>query len=136
MHQKSRGRYGSPRVQAELRARGMRVGKKRVVWLMRAQRLAARRKRRSRRTTDSRHNGPIAPNVIERQLDAQAPDRVWVTDVTYIRAGEGWLYLAVIVDLFSRRVVEWAASATHDRALALAAQTPAFVAGDGVSRCG
>ncbi|XXY76669.1 DDE-type integrase/transposase/recombinase [Sorangium sp. So ce327] len=103
---------------------------------MRAQRLAARRKRRSRRTTDSRHNGPIAPNVIERQLDAQAPDRVWVTDVTYIRAGEGWLYLAVIVDLFSRRVVEWAASATHDRALALAAQTPAFVAGDGVSRCG
>jgi putative transposase len=121
VHHKSRGSYGSPRVHAELRARGMHVGKKRVERLMRAQRLAARRRRRFRRTTDSRHNGPIAPNVIERQFDAQAPNQVWVTDVTYIPTGEGWLYLAVILDLFSRRVVGWAASATNDRALALTA---------------
>ncbi|WP_437499251.1 IS3 family transposase [Sorangium sp. So ce1099] len=121
VHHKSRGRYGSPRIHAELRARGMRVGKKRVERLMRAQRLAARRKRRFRRTTDSRHNGPIAPNVIERQFDARTPNQVWVTDVTYIPTGEGWLYLAVILDLFSRRVVGWAASAFNDRALALSA---------------
>ncbi|WP_437607919.1 IS3 family transposase [Sorangium sp. So ce834] len=121
VHHKSRGRYGSPRIHAELRARGTRVGKKRVERLMRAQRLAARRKRRFRRTTDSRHNGPIAPNVIERQFDARAPNQVWVTDVTYIPTGEGWLYLAVILDLFSRRVVGWAASAFDDRALALTA---------------
>ncbi|XXZ27535.1 IS3 family transposase [Sorangium sp. So ce321] len=117
VHHKSCGRYGSPRIHAELRARGMRVGKKRVERLMRAQRLAARRKRRFRRTTDSRHNGPSAPNVIERQFDARAPNQVWVTDVTYIPTGEGWLYLAVILDLFSRRVVGWAASAFNDRAL-------------------
>ncbi|AUX37507.1 transposase [Sorangium cellulosum] len=121
VHHKSRGRYGSPRIHAELRARGMRVGKKRVERLMRAQRLAARRKRRFRRTTNSRHNGPIAPNVIERQFDARAPNQVWVTNVTYIPTGEGWLYLAVILDLFSRRVVGWAASAFNDRALALTA---------------
>ncbi|WP_437624020.1 IS3 family transposase [Sorangium sp. So ce1151] len=73
------------------------------------------------RTSSSSHNGPIAPKVIERQFDAQAPNQVWVTDVTYIPTGEGWLYLAVILDLFSRRVVGWAASATNDRALALTA---------------
>ncbi|WP_437492351.1 IS3 family transposase [Sorangium sp. So ce1014] len=126
VHQKSRGRYGSPRVHAELRARGIHVGKKRVARLMRAQRLAACRTRRFRCTTDSRHNGPIAPNVIARQFDTQAPNQVWVTDVTYIPTGEGWLYLAVILDLFSRRVVGWSASATNDRALALAALTPAL----------
>ncbi|XYI01050.1 IS3 family transposase [Sorangium sp. So ce1128] len=121
VHNKSRGRYGSPRIHAELRARGMRVGKKRVERPMRAQRLAARSRRRFRRTTDSRHKGPIAPNVIERQFDAQAPNQVWVTDVTYIPTGEGWLYLAMILDRFSRRVVGWAASAFNDRALALTA---------------
>ncbi|XXV26169.1 IS3 family transposase [Sorangium sp. So ce1389] len=93
---------------------------------MRAERLAARSKRRFRRTTNSRHKGPIAPNVIERQFDAQAPNQVWVTDVTYIPTDEGWLYLAVMLDLFSRRVVGWAASATSDCALALAALTPAL----------
>ncbi|WP_433937642.1 IS3 family transposase [Sorangium cellulosum] len=126
VHNKSRGRYGSPRIHAELRARGIRVGKKRVARLMRAERLAARSRRRFRRTTNSRHNGPIAPNVIARQFEAQAPNQVWVTDVTYIPTGEGWLYLAVMLDLFSRRVIGWAASATNDRALALAALTPAL----------
>ena len=88
---------------------------------MRAERLATRSKRGYRRTTDSRHKGPIAPNVIERQFNAQAPNQIWVTDVTYIPTGEGWLYLAVILDLFSRRVVGWATSQNVDRHLALAA---------------
>ena len=127
-HRTSRGRYGSPRIHAELRARGIRVGRKRVARLMRAERLAAHRKRRFRRTTDLRHKGPIAPNVIERQFDAPAPNQVWVTDVTYIPTGEGWLYLAVILDLFSRRVVGWAASAINDRALALGALALALAA--------
>ena len=118
-HQKSRSTYGSPRVHAELRGKGVRVGKKRVERLMREEGLQARRKRRFRRTTDSNHTHPIAPNVLERQFTVEAPNKVWVTDVTYISTDEGWLYLAAILDLFSRRVVGWATSATNDRALAL-----------------
>ena len=120
-HKRSRGCYGSPRVHADLQARGLRVGKKRVERLMRAQGLAARRKRRFKRTTDSRHTQPIAPNLLQRQFAASAPNQVWVTDVTYISTGEGWLYLAAIIDLFARRVVGWAASDNNDTALALAA---------------
>jgi putative transposase len=120
-HRRSRGTYGSPRVHAELRARGLRVGKKRVERLMRERGLEARRKRRFRRTTDSNHPMPIAPNVLARQFEAKAPNQAWVTDVTYIATAEGWLYLAAILDLFSRRVVGYAMSEQNDRALALAA---------------
>jgi transposase InsO family protein len=83
--------------------------------------IAARRKRRFRRTTDSKHPHPIAPNVLDRQFEVERPNTTWVTDVTYIWTAEGWLYLAAILDLCSRRVVGWAASATNDRQLALAA---------------
>jgi transposase InsO family protein len=121
IHRTSRGTYGSPRVHAELRSRGVRIGKKRVERLMRESGLEARRKRPFQRTTDSKHTQPIAPNVLDRQFDAQAPNQAWVTDVTYIPTLEGWLYLAAILDLFSRRVVGWATSATNDRALALEA---------------
>jgi putative transposase len=120
-HKASRGTYGSPRVHAELRARGRKVGRKRVERLMRQNGLQARRKRRFCRTTDSRHALPIAPNVLARNFETGAPNRAWVGDVTFIQTGEGWLYLAVLLDLFSRRVVGWAASATNDRELALAA---------------
>jgi putative transposase len=120
-HRRSRGTYGSPRVHAELRARGLCVGKKRVERLMREQGLEARRKRRFRRTTDSNHTLPIAPNVLARQFETNAPNEAWVTDVTYIPTGEGWLYLAAILDLFSRRVVGFAMSEQNDRALALEA---------------
>ena len=116
-----RGAYGSPRVHRELRAKGRRVGKKRVERLMRTSGLAARRKRRFRKTTDSNHLDPIAPNVLERQFCVALPNTAWVTDVTYVWTHEGWLYLAAILDLFSRRVVGWAASANNDRALALGA---------------
>jgi len=116
-----RGNYGSPRVHRELRASGRRVGKKRVERLMRETGLAARKKRRFRKTTDSNHLDPIAPNVLERNFDVALPNTAWVTDVTYVWTHEGWLYLAAILDLFSRRVVGWAASANNDRALALGA---------------
>ena len=119
IHRRSRRTYGSPRVHADLRAKGRRVGKKRVERLMRKNGLAAQRKRRFRRTTDSNHDGPIAPNVLERQFVQEAPNTVWVTDVTYIFTAQGWLYLAVMLDLFSRRVVGWATSDTNDRFLAL-----------------
>jgi transposase InsO family protein len=119
VHERSRKTYGSPRVHAELRAKGIRVGKKRIERLMRENGLEARRKRRFRKTTDSKHNQPIAPNVVARKFDVSAPNRVWATDVTAIWTLEGWLFLAVMLDLYSRRVVAWAASANNDTPLAL-----------------
>jgi putative transposase len=120
-HAASRGRYGSPRVHAELRAHGRRVGRKRVAHLMRGMGLAARRRRRCRRTTDSRHAFPIAPNLLGRAFTAVAPDRVWLADLTYIWTVEGWLYLAVVLDLYTRRVVGWAMAEHLGHELALVA---------------
>lgn len=120
-HKRSRGIYGSPRVHQDLKARGLRVGKKRVERLMRENGLRGRSKRRFCFTTDSKHALPIAPNVLDRCFETDAPNRAWVGDVTYIATDNGWLYLAVLLDLFSRRVVGWATSATNDRTLALAA---------------
>ncbi len=120
-HEKSRSRYGSPRVHRALRKRGIRVGEKRVARLMRRDGLVARQKRRFRRTTDSKHPNPVAPNVVARDFEPDAPNRVWAGDVTYIATGEGWSYLAVLLDLYSRRVVGWAMSATNDTELALSA---------------
>ncbi len=120
-HRASRGTYGSPRVHRDLREQGRRHGRKRVARIMREQQIVARQKRRFRRTTDSRHAFPIAPNRLNRQFAPAKPDQVWAADVTYVATLEGWAYLAVILDLFSRRVVGWAVSATNDRALALEA---------------
>ena len=108
IHAESRHRYGSPRVHAELVDRGCRTSRKRVARLMRVRGLAARRRRRFRVTTQSRHPFPIAANVLARQFARPAPDTAWVTDITYIPTGEGWLYLAVILDLCSRCAVGWA----------------------------
>jgi len=118
---RGRGAYGSPRIHLELRAHGIRVSKKRIERLMRENGLVARQKRRFVHTTDSHHEYPIAPNVLDRNFDVQAANQAWVGDVTYIPTREGWLYLAVLLDLFSRRVVGWATSATNDRDLALKA---------------
>ena len=120
-HKAGRGNYGSPRVHRELRAKGRRIGKKRVERLMRREGIVGRRKKRFRKTTDSNHSHPIAPNVLERNFDVELPNAAWVTDVTYVWTHEGWLYLAAILDLFSRRVVGWAVSANNDRALAISA---------------
>jgi putative transposase len=111
IHAESRQRYGSPRIHAELVDRGCRTSRKRVARLMRLRGLAARRRRRFRATTQSRHPFPIAPNVLARQFERARPDQAWVTDITYIATGEGWLYLAVILDLCSRFAVGWAMSA-------------------------
>jgi len=114
IHKASRGTYGSPRVHAELRARGHRVSRKRIARLMRRTGLAGLTRRRYRCTTDSRHELPVAANLVRRDFDVDAPNRVWVADITYVWTWEGWLYLAAIVDLFSRRVVGWA-TADHMR---------------------
>ena len=120
-HVASHRRYGSPRVHAELKAAGHRVSRKRVARLMREQGLVARRRRRFRTTTDSKHGFPIAPNVLARDFSASGPNQAWVTDITFLWTKQGWLYLAAILDLFSRRVVGWATSEHVDRHLALAA---------------
>ena len=121
VHRASKRRYGSPRVYADLKASGVRVGRKRVARLMREKRLVALCRRRYRTTTDSKHSFPIAPNLLERDFTAHGPDESWVTDITFIWTRQGWLYLAVILDVFSRRVVGWATGQHVDRHLALAA---------------
>jgi transposase InsO family protein len=121
VHKRTRGRYGSPRVHRELRAKGTRVSKKRVERVMRERGIRGKMKRRFRRTTDSNHTNAVAPNIVAREFEPSAPNQVWAGDVTYVATDEGWVYLAVLLDLFSRRVVGWAMSAANDTALALAA---------------
>jgi putative transposase len=118
-HKAGRGHYGSPRVHRVLRQNGRRVGKKRVARLMHQEGIVARRRRKFVTTTDSKHTDPIAPNVLNREFAVELPNKAWVTDVTYVPTMQGWLYLAAILDLCSRRVVGWAASAHNDRQLAL-----------------
>jgi putative transposase len=108
--------YGSPRVHAELRREGRRHSRRRVARLMREMGLSARRgRRRPPRTTDSRHNLPIAPNLLERRFTAERPDTVWLADISYLPTDEGWLYLAAIEDLATREIVGWS-MADHLRA--------------------
>lgn len=107
IYAETRGSYGWPRIWRTLRARGIRVGKQRVQTLMQQEGIRARGKRRFKVTTDSRHDLPIAPNLLDRQFDVDAPDKVWVGDITYIATDEGWLFLAVVIDLFSRQVIGW-----------------------------
>lgn len=117
----SRRTYGSPRVHASLQAEGIRCSKKRVARLMRKNALVARRKRRSVHTTDSRHNEPVAANELARKFQTASPNQVWVSDITYLPTREGWLYLAVVLDLYARRVVGWSMAATLERSLVIRA---------------
>lgn len=107
VHSASRETYGSPRIHADLRSSGIRVGHTRVERLMRENGIRAQVRRPFRRTTDSNHDHPIAPNLLDREFDPKRPNQVWATDITYIWTREGWLYLAVVMDLFSRRIVGW-----------------------------
>ncbi len=125
-HRASRGRYGSPRVHRELQAQGHKIGRHRVARLMREQGLRAREKRRFQRTTDSQHTLPVAGNILDRQFTVPAPNAAWVSDITYLWTREGWLYLVVILDLFSRRVVGWALHDRITRRLAVDALTMAL----------
>jgi transposase InsO family protein len=117
----SKQRYGSPRIHRALQRRGIHASRQRIARLMREQQLQARPRRKFVVTTDSTHAWPTPSNVLARDFIANAPDRVWVGDVTYLATREGWLHLAVLVDLYSRRVVGWAMSEDNDEVLTLAA---------------
>lgn len=108
VHARSRGTYGRARVGRQLLKENVEVGKQRVARLMREMGLQGLPKKRFRRTTDSNHSRPVAPNVLDRKFEAERPNQYWVTDITCIWTWEGWLYLAAILELFSRRVVGWA----------------------------
>ena len=107
IHAELKGAYGSPRMVRELRNRGFSASKARVERLMRENGIRARHKRRYKATTDSKHNLPVAPNLLERDFTPEAPNQVWTSDMTYLWTDEGWLYLAIVLDLFNREVVGW-----------------------------
>ena len=122
LHQDSRETYGSPRIQVQLRRAGHAHGRNRIARLMRQQGLRGRAKARFRvRTTDSNHDEPIAPNRLADRPAPSAPNQIWVADITYIPTQEGWLYLAGVMDLYSRRIVGWAMDQDIDTQLVLAA---------------
>jgi putative transposase len=123
-----RGVYGSPRIHAALRAQGIRCGRKRIARLMRAQGLCAGRPcKRKPRTTDSRHTQPIAPNLLGRDFSADAPNRKWVADITGIPTRGGWLYLAGVLDAYSRRAIGYAMDGSRDERLVETALDMALV---------
>jgi len=118
IHARSRKTYGAPRVEQELREKGRCHGRNRIARLMKKQGLCGRQKGRYRvQTTDSNHDQPIAPNRLAEAPKATAPNQLWVADITYIETKEGWLYLAAILDLYSRKIVGWAMSERIDTAL-------------------
>ena len=121
VHTHSRGTYGRRRIHAQLGAQGTLWSRNRVARLMRQQGLQARPRRRFRITTDSRHHFPVAPNLLARDFSVSAPDQVWVSDLTYLATDEGGLYLATVMDLYSRRIVGWAMQPTLERSLTLSA---------------
>lgn len=120
--QNSRQTYGSPRIQAELQDNGLKCGQNRVARLMREEKLWAKQKRKFKvSTTDSNHDYPVAPNLLAQDFQASRPNEKWLSDITYIPTKEGWLYLAAVMDLYSRRIVGWAMDHTLERWLPLAA---------------
>jgi putative transposase len=116
VHQESRANYGSPRVHRELKAQGVKCCENTVAKLMKQEEIRSKARRRFRvQTTDSRHDHPVAENVLNREFYPERPNQVWTSDITYIPTAKGWLFLAVVLDLFSRKVVGWA-TADHMRA--------------------
>ena len=121
-HANSRGNYGAPRILRDLQEAGFETSEKRCARLMKERGLRGRKKhRRKPRTTDSRHRQPVAPNVLALLEQPTAANQVWVTDITYLETAEGWLYLAAILDVFSRRIVGWACAPTLAATLVIAA---------------
>jgi putative transposase len=123
----SNGTYGSPRMHAELTESGLAVGRHRVARLMSENGLKARQKTRFKKTTDSDHGGPVATNVLDQDFTAERPDEKWGVDISYVWTAEGWLYLAIVLDLFSRKIVGWAVSDRMKRGLAMGALQRAIV---------
>jgi len=107
IHTQIKGAYGSPRILREIRARGFPVSKERVERLMRENGIRGRHKRRYKATTDSKHSLPVAPNLLDRNFSPAAPNQAWGADLTYLWTDEGWLYLAIVLDLFNREIVGW-----------------------------
>jgi putative transposase len=110
IHEESRGNYGSPRITRELRNRGIVVNKKTVAEVMKENGIQAKHRKKFKATTNSKHKLPLAKNRLKRNFNAKKPNQAWVSDITYIRTDEGWLYLATFIDLFSRKVVGWSMS--------------------------
>lgn len=121
IYMKSKRRYGSPKITNELRDIGWKVSKNRVARRMRQAGLRSIVRRKYRPTTDSNHSHPVAPNLLGRNFTASAPDKVWVSDITYIPTKSGWLYLTVFLDLFSRLVVGWSLSSSLSKEMVLTA---------------
>ena len=135
IHTRSRQTYGSPRIVEMLRQKGRRHGRNRIARLMQQEGLCGRQRRRYRvQTTDSNHDQPIAPNRLAEAATATAPNQIWVADITYIETGEGWLYLAAVLDLYSRRIVGWAMSDRIDTVLVLNAFAMSLVHRDPPAR--
>lgn len=126
IHEQSRQVYGSPRIHEELKDRGFTCGRNRVVRLMKAAGVRSRIRRKYRPTTNSNHDLPISPDRLGQNFSAQSPCRIWVGDITYLWTTEGWLYLAVVIDLFSRKVTGWALSERIDTQLTLDALSMAL----------
>jgi len=116
-HKKSKGTYGTRRIAEEIEAYGSNCGRTRAGTLMKLAGVAAKQKKKFKATTDSKHNLPVAPNLLNRQFKTKEPDKVYVSDITYIWTREGWLYLAVVLDLFSRQVVGWSLGTRMSRKL-------------------
>lgn len=119
VHQESRKTYGSPRIHAELCSRGIRCGKNRVARLMKLKGIQAGHKNKFKATTDSNHGLPVHGNRLDRCFDVGAPNRSWAADITYIWTREGWLYLAVILDLFSRKIIGWSMQSRLEKGLVI-----------------
>jgi len=127
IHQDSRQTYGAPRVQIKLRALGHRHGRNRIGRLMRQEGICGRQKKRYRvLTTDSKHDQPIAPNRLAEMPAAKKPNQIWVADITYVATAQSWVYVAAILDLYSRKIVGWAVSQQIDTALVLRALSMAL----------
>ena len=120
-HKHSRKTYGSPRIHATLKAEGVDAGRHRIARLMRAHGIRAKTRRKFKATTQSDHDRPVAENLLSRDFSVNRPDVAWVGDITFVWTKEGWLYLAVLLDLFSRKVVGWALSERIDRRLVVQA---------------
>jgi transposase InsO family protein len=119
IHQACRQVYGSPRMTAELRDQGFVCGRHRIARLMQVHGIAAKTKRKFKVTTDSRHHFQIAPNLLEQNFNADHPNRVWASDITYIKTGEGWLYLAMVKDLCTKAIIGWAMQDALQRELVM-----------------
>lgn len=126
IHKETRGAYGSRRTSAKLRSQGHDVGRYRARILMKKAGVSFNFRRKFKKTTDSKHNLPVAANLLDRKFQVKRPDTVWCSDITYLWTTEGWLYLAVIIDLFSRKVVGWAMSNRINASLVTEALSMAY----------